>query len=250
MEWWARAIAAGVVIVAAVVLARLADRAIARRLDLPPEALTRYRVARRTVVVTIVALGILSALLVIPAIRAIAGGVLASSAVVGLVVGLAAQRTLANFVAGVLIAFTQPLRIGDQVVVQDEEGTVEEIALTYTVLRTRDGARVFVPNERLASDTIRNATIASAEHLAQVTVPVPLSADLDAVLALVVEVATAAPDSVEEKEPVATVSELEPEGGALVSVEAWSRTAAGAGRVAGFIRRETHRRLRESGAYA
>ena len=250
MEWWVRAAVAGAVIVVALVVARLADRAISRRLDLQPEALTRYRVARRTVVVTIVALGILSALLVIPAVRAAAGGVLASSAVLGLVVGLAAQRTLANFVAGVLIAFTQPLRIGDQVVVQEEGGTVEEIGLTYTVLRTPDGARVFVPNELLASDTIRNATIASTEHLAQVTVPVPLSADLDAVLAMVVEVATAAPDVVDEKEPVATVSELEPEGDALVSVEAWSRTATGAGRVAAFIRREVHKRLREAGAYA
>ena len=59
-----------------------------------------------------------------PQVRAIAGGLLASSAVVGLVViGFAAQRTLANFVAGVVIAFTQPLRLGDWVEVDDVEGT-------------------------------------------------------------------------------------------------------------------------------
>ena len=67
----------------------------------------------------------------------------------GLPRSLAAQRTLGNFVAGILIAFTQPLRLGDQVEVVGTSGTVEEIRLTYTVLRAPDGARIFVPNDRL-----------------------------------------------------------------------------------------------------
>jgi small-conductance mechanosensitive channel len=249
MDWWKRAAAAGVVILATLVIAKLVDRAIARRLDLPPESLTRYRVLRRTIVVAIAAVGILSALLVIPEIRAIAGGVLASSAVLGLVIGLAAQRTLANFVAGMLIAFTQPLRLGDNVEVLGTAGTVEEIRLTYTVLRTPDGARFFVPNERLASDTIRNATIAGGEHLARVTVPVSPSGDLEAVLAMLVEVAGVAPESVDDKEPVASVTELEIER-ALVSVDAWAASAADAARLAARIRLEAHLRLRELGAYA
>ena len=249
MDWWKRALAAGVVILATLVIAKLVDRAIARRLDLPPEALTRYRVLRRTIIAVIAAIGILSALLVIPEIRAIAGGVLASSAVVGLVIGLAAQRTLANFVAGMLIAFTQPLRLGDNVDVLGTSGTVEEIRLSYTVIRTPDGARFFVPNDRLASDTIRNATIAGGEHLARVTVPVPLSGDLEAVLALLEDVAGAAPESVESKEPVASVTELETDH-AIVSVDAWAASAADAARLASRIRRDAHLRLREAGTFA
>ena len=121
MSPWTRlAIVVGVMLVT-IVVARLIDRRIARR-DLPPEAMTRYRVLRRSVTTTIVFVGLLSALLVIPQVRAVAGGFLASSAVLGIVVGFASQRTLGNFVAGLLIAFTQPLRLGDDVVGREHRG--------------------------------------------------------------------------------------------------------------------------------
>ena len=81
---------------------------------------------------TIVFVGVLSALLVIPDVRALAGGVLASSAVIGLVSGFASQSTISNVVAGILIAVTQPLRLGDEVEVEGDRGIVEEIGLTYT----------------------------------------------------------------------------------------------------------------------
>src|ERR671936_2416079 len=99
MPLWQRLIIVGVVMAITVFTARLIDRRIARR-ELPPEAITRYRVVRRSVTTAIVFVGLLSALLVIPQIRAVAGGLLASSAVVGIVVGFASQRTLGNFVAG------------------------------------------------------------------------------------------------------------------------------------------------------
>src|SRR6476660_407485 len=150
MHPWYRLIVAGVVMIATVVLARMIDRRIARR-DLPPEAITRYRVLRRSITTTIIFVGLLSALLVIPQVRAVAGGLLASSAVIGIVVGFASQRTLGNFVAGLLIAFNQPLRLGDVVVVEDTEGIVEEIGLIYTFVRARNGDRLVIPNEKLAS---------------------------------------------------------------------------------------------------
>src|SRR6266536_5252200 len=131
MELWQRLLVVAGVVTVAAVLAKLVDWRMARR-DLPPEAVTRYRVLRRSLMTAIVAVGILSALLVVPQVRAIAAGLLASSAIVGLVVGLAAQRPLANFVSGLVIAFTQPLRLGDQVTVDDVDGIVEEIGLTYT----------------------------------------------------------------------------------------------------------------------
>ena len=246
---WKRAAVAGAVVLLAIVAARLVDRAIARRLRLEPEALTRYRVLRRSLTAVIVALGILSALLVVPQVRAVAGGVLASSAVVGLVIGLAAQRTLANFVAGVVIAFTQPLRLGDEVEIADASGTVEEVSLTYTTIRTPGGARFFVPNEKLASDTIRNATIAGAEHLAEVRVPVPLASDLDRVVSLVEEEARAATDSRPEARANASVTALETQANvAVVTVGAW----VPAGQVeplAAEIRRAVHRRLRAEGVF-
>ncbi len=181
MPFWHRLIVVGVVMLVTIAVARLIDRRIARR-DLPPEAITRYRVVRRSVTATIVFLGLLSALLVIPQVRAVAGGLLASSAVIGIVVGFASQRTLGNFVAGLLIAFTQPLRLGDVVVIENSEGTVEEIGLIYTFVRTLNGDRLVIPNEKLASDTIRNSTIRSREKVAEISLQVPLGQDLAAVV--------------------------------------------------------------------
>jgi small-conductance mechanosensitive channel len=181
MPFWQRLVIVGVVLLGTVMVARLIDRRIARR-QLAPEAITRYRVLRRSVTTAIVFVGLLSGLLVIPQVRAIAGGLLASSAVVGIVVGFASQRTLGNFVAGLLIAFTQPVRLGDEVVIEDTEGVVEEIGLIYTFVRTENDDRLVIPNEKLASDTIRNSTIRSREKVAEIALQVPLGKDVGAVV--------------------------------------------------------------------
>ena len=180
-EFWQRAVIAGSVIVITMLVAKVVDWRIAKR-ALAPGSATRYRVLRKTLVTVIVFVGVMSALLVIPPVRALAGGILASSAVLGLVIGFASQRTIGNVVAGILIAITQPLRLGDRVTVESTEGIVEEIGLTYTWIRTRDNDRLVVPNEKLASESIRNSTIRSAETLAEVQIQIPVSADLRAVV--------------------------------------------------------------------
>jgi small-conductance mechanosensitive channel len=181
-ETWTRVAIAGGMIVVTAGAAKLIDSRMSRR-ELAPGVATRYRVLRRSIFTLVVFIGVLSALLVIPQVRAIAGGILASSAVLGLVIGLAAQRTLGNFVAGLLIAFTQPIRLGDEIEVEGTRGTVEEIGLTYTWLRMPGNDRLVIPNEKLASETIRNSTIRSPETLVEVTVHAPLAADLAGVLA-------------------------------------------------------------------
>ncbi len=179
--WW-RLVTAISVIVATSLVAKVVDARMSRR-DLAPETATRYRVLRRTVFATIVFVGILSALLVIPHVRAIAGGILASSAVLGLVIGFAAQRTIGNFVAGLMIAFTQPVRLGDEIEVQGTNGIVEEIGLTYTWVRTRDNNLLVIPNEKLASETVVNATIRSSSAVAEILVRVPVASDLRSIVA-------------------------------------------------------------------
>src|SRR3954454_2700495 len=211
MFFWHRvAIVAGVLVVTAIV-ARLIDKRISRR-DLPPEAATRYRVLRRSITTAVVTVGLLSALLVIPQVRAVAGGLLASSAVLGIVIGFASQRTIGNFVAGLLIAFTQPIRLGDRVELENKSGNVEEIGLTYTFIRTDDGARLVIPNEKLASDTIINSTIVSREKVAEITLQVPLDKDLRAVVDLLRDV------TADERDPTVFVSGLN--GDATVVVRA------------------------------
>jgi small conductance mechanosensitive channel len=239
MELWERLLVVAAVILGSAVVAKIVDRRIARR-DLPPQAVTRYRVLRRSVMATIIFVGILSALLVVPQVRAIAGGLLASSALLGLIIGLAAQRPLANFIAGVVIGFTQPLRLGDRVTVDGGEGTVEEIGLTYTYLKTDASERVVIPNEKLASDTIRNATIISPETLAEVTLKVPLERDLNAVVDLLLSETAGDPRS------EVLVSSLED--GATVTVRTWAPTAEAAEQLASEFRLRAHSRLRAAGA--
>src|SRR5438477_12763909 len=181
MPLWHRLVVVGVVMLITIAIARLIDRRIAKR-QLAPEAITRYRVARRSVTTAIVFVGLLSALLVIPQVRAVAGGLLASSAVLGIVVGFASQRTLGNFVAGLLIAFTQPVRLGDEVTIENTEGVVEEIGLIYTFVRMENGDRLVIPNEKLASDTTRNSTIRSREKVAEISLQVPLNQDVGTIV--------------------------------------------------------------------
>lgn len=236
MELWERLLVVAGVVALAATLAKLVDWRMSRR-QLPPQAVTRYRVLRRSLMTAIIVLGLLSALLVIPQVRAIAAGLLASSAIVGLVVGLAAQRPLANFVAGVVIAFTQPLRLGDRVTVDGVDGTVEEIGLTYTFIKTSDNARLVIPNEKLASDTIRNSTIVTREKLAEVTVQVPLDKDLDAVVDLIGD------EAAEDSRSSVLVTGLN--GTASVTLRTWAPDAEAAERLESELRLRILRRLRE-----
>jgi small-conductance mechanosensitive channel len=239
---WERIVVAAVVIVVTLLVARVIDARMARR-KLAPESMTRYRVLRRSITAAIVTVGILSALLVIPQVRAVAGAILASGAVIGLVVGFAAQRTLGNFIAGLLIAFTQPLRIGDLVEVDGTPGIVEEIGLTYTFIRTRDDVRLVIPNEKLASDTIKNASIVSREKLAQVTLHVPLDKDLSAAVDALRGLVEDAPRG------AVLVSELGPDK-ATVTVRAAAEDARAAERLESDLRLQAHERLRTAGVLA
>ena len=241
MPLWHRLIVVGVVLLATAVLARVIDRRIARR-KLPPEAVTRYRVLRRSITTAIVFVGLLSALLVIPQVRAVAGGILASSAVLGIVIGFASQRTIGNFVAGLLIAITQPLRLGDAVEVDGVRGVVEEIGLTYTFIRLDDESRLVIPNEKLASDTIRNSTIRSREKVAEVTVQVPLDSDLTAVTGLLREAAGG--------EPSADVRVTELADKATIALTAVAPDESAAERLASELRVRAHERLRAAGVFA
>ncbi len=241
MPFWHRIVIAAAVVLAVMLVARLVDWWLARK-TVAPEIETRYRVLRRAITVVIVTVGLFSALLVIPQVRAVAGGLLASTAILGVIIGLASQQTLGNFIAGILIATTQPVRIGDLVSYAGETGVVEEIGLTYTFILTADRRRLVVPNSKLASDTIVNASIRSRETYAEVSVPLPLAADLDgAVDALRADVA-------DESHADVYVSSLD--GTATVTVRAAATDEVAAERLEQELRLRAHRRLRALGVWA
>jgi small-conductance mechanosensitive channel len=238
--FWRHIVVAAAIFVVVSLFARLIDWSLRRR-PLAPEAATRYRVFRRIVTVIILTVGLFSALLAIPEVRAVAGGLLASSALLGVVLGFAAQRTLGNFVAGILIALAQPVRIGDRVEYEGTPGVVEEIGLTYTFIRAADRRRIVVPNEKLASDTIVNASIRSSETFAEVSVPVPLAADLEAAMDALRE------DVSGERDGDVFVSALD--GAATVTVRAAATDELAALRLEQELRLRAHRRLRALGVW-
>jgi len=207
--------------------------------QLDPRVDTRLRFVRRLVEASIGVFGVAVALSQFTALDRLAASVLASGALAAAVIGFAARQTLANAVAGVMLAISQPLRIGDTVTFEGETGTVEDMRLTYTFLRTGADARLVVPNERLAAGIIRNDTIVSPAVATEVAVWLPAHADLDAALAVLGEEAG--------DEASVRVAEMDPEGRVRLAVT--GTAGAPEERVAreGELRAACLRRLRAAG---
>ncbi|HMJ33830.1 MAG TPA: mechanosensitive ion channel domain-containing protein [Baekduia sp.] len=168
-------------IIAAVVAVVLVDRFLVHRASslahavagdrgLSRDAATRLRFARRAIEAIIVLIAFAVALSQFDSLDRVGRTILASSAITAAIVGFAARQTLANGVAGILLAIVQPIRIGDLVTFEGETGTVEDVGLAYTWLRTGADARILIPNERLASGVLRNDSIRSPTVAVQVSV--------------------------------------------------------------------------------
>jgi small-conductance mechanosensitive channel len=243
-------------LVAIVVLDRLVfERFGSRILNRLPDAdravyNTRYRQLRRIVEAVIVFIGLVAALFSFDQTRSAAQTVLASSALLGLVVGFAARSTLANFVAGVMIAINQPVRLGDRVAIGDAEGIVEDVGLTYTRLRTPDNRRVLIPNEELANSRVANLTLVDPVSLAQARVSVPITSDAARVREALADLAAAAPGGLPERPgPGVSVAELT-SAAAVFTVGVWTADAAQAAVTASWLRERTLARLNDEGILA
>jgi small-conductance mechanosensitive channel len=233
------------------IVARMGNRVL-RRLPAADQAVlaTRYRLLRRITAALIIFIGVLVVLLSNDHTSRAAQAVLASSAVLGLAVGFAARSVLANFVAGVMIAVNQPVRLGDRVSVGDADGVVEDIGLTYTRLRTPDNRRVLIPNEELANSRVTNHTLIDPVSLAQAKILVPTTADPARVKEILAEQAGLAPGRLEHRPgPGVTVTEVIPEG-ALYSVSVWVADPASAAATAAWLRERSLARLNDEGVLA
>jgi hypothetical protein len=114
------------------------------------------------------------ALSVFPAASVVADTLLASSAVIALLVGFAVTAPLSNVGAGVLLGVAQPVRLGDRATIDGLAGTVERMTLIYTVLRNDQGLAVYVPNARMVAAIIVNRTIVDDRVRATVRMPMRL----------------------------------------------------------------------------
>jgi small-conductance mechanosensitive channel len=181
-------ISAAITIVVTFIIAYLVDRLVIARgtrmaaraeVGVSRAAQTRLRLVRRLIFVLILLIGVALALSQFPQIKRLATGILASSAVLGLIVGFAARQSLGNMVAGVVLAISQPIRIGDRVSFEDTTGRIDDITLTYTYIDPGDGSLVVIPNESMVSGMLVNHS--TGDRAAPVTVSawVPPDTDLD-----------------------------------------------------------------------
>jgi small-conductance mechanosensitive channel len=180
-------IVAGVAVALALLLAYIVDRVLSKRGEQMAAAVvrgelsaatsTRLRFVRRLVYAVIVLIGVAVALTQFDGINRLAASLLASGAIAAAILGFAARQTLANFVAGIMLAVTQPIRVGDWIFVDDHYGAVEDVRLNYTFLRSLGGQQIVIPNEKLASGVLRNDTLGSGVVTPEAHIWLPASTD-------------------------------------------------------------------------
>jgi small-conductance mechanosensitive channel len=139
---------------------------------------TTFSFLLRVAMALVVLVAVWSVLSKFSATQQVASAFLASSAVLAVIAGLALTTPLGNLGSGVLLAFTQPARLGDRITVDEHTGIVDEISLSYTALTTDEGRRIFVPNTRMVSTTLVNRSVDDPRRLVTVELPVRLGASL------------------------------------------------------------------------
>lgn len=139
---------------------------------------TQFRIIKRILIVVVAIIALSAILMSFERFRQLGTGILASAGLAGLIIGFAAQKTLSNLLAGVQIAITQPIRLDDVVIVENEWGKIEEITLTYVVVRIWDLRRLVLPISYFIEKPFQNWTRVSADLIGTVylyvdyTVPV------------------------------------------------------------------------------
>ena len=117
---------------------------------------TRLRFLRRLIILVVFLVVVAIALSQFTELKRLATGILASTAVLAAIVGFAAQHTIGNMVAGVQLAVSQPIKIGDRINFEEVDGRVTDITLSYTYVDPGDGTAVVIPNQLLVEGVLHN----------------------------------------------------------------------------------------------
>src|SRR3954466_3850515 len=189
--WHADWFSAAVTMLVAFTIATIVDRvlrgrivrATVKRTGISREADTRLRFVRRMIYATILLIGAAVALSYFASIARLAASPLAPGVIAAAVIGFAARQVLANFVAGIMLAVTQPLRVGDWVTFEGNYGVVEDVRLNFTILKTATHQRIVIPNEKLAGGVLKNDTLVTDVVNLDVSVWVPPAADVERAMA-------------------------------------------------------------------
>ena len=155
------------------------------------QTVVRYVLRIKNLVIFLFALLIYASL--VPGLRALVGTMVAGAGITALVLGFAAKSTLANLISGLSLAIYRPFRIGDMVNIENEYGTVEDITLRHTIVRTWEYKRLIIPNEKIDSMTLINYSIIDPTMLCITEFGVSYDTDIDLARRLILEEANKCP---------------------------------------------------------
>jgi small-conductance mechanosensitive channel len=200
---------------------KLASRKLGKRFG--AKDVTRLKLIRRLAVVTIYFIGIAFILYQFNLFRRIGTLMFASASILGIVIGIAAQASLSNVIAGLMISFTQPVRLGDFIELDGQEGRVEEITLAYTRIRTWENKRLMIPNKQFFDSKIINHSIVDPKSLVRVNLTLNNKIDWDTYKNLIVKEIKESKLDLLKKEPQIEITDLDRDQ-IKVEIKAWAKS--------------------------
>ncbi len=183
---------------------------------------TRFALFSQLTTLTVYLVGFGLAGSFIPSLRNLSVSLFAGAGILAVVVGFATQKTLGNLVSGIMIAAYQPYRIGDKLEFADEYGTVEDITLRHTVIRTWDNRRIVVPNSKMDDEIIKNYTIKDKKMLGWLDLGISYDSDIDLARQIMIEEVKAHRHFVDNRSAAEVLAEKPP---VSVKVVAWDDSA-------------------------
>ncbi len=186
--FWALAVIFGAMIVSKIfsvlLMSRLKELAKSSHIKLD---ITRFRIFEHLVSLAIYSLAFIYIVYSVPELRALSISILAGVGFAAIIVGFAAKEVLSNLLSGIFIAVFQPLRVGDRIRFEGEYGTVEDITLRHTIIKTWKNIRLVVPNSAINKATITNYSIVDEKCLETIDMPISYDSSIDKAKKIMIE---------------------------------------------------------------
>lgn len=159
---------------------------------------TQFVILQRLAIFVVYVIGIVLAAMMVPGFSALGVSLLASAGVVAIVVGFAAQQTFSNIISGIFIAIFRPFSVGDKITIKEDYGTVEDITLRHTVIKTWKNERIVVPNSKISEEYITNYSMKDVKMLGTLDIGISYDSDIDKARKIMAEEAEKHPGVMKE----------------------------------------------------
>jgi small-conductance mechanosensitive channel len=171
---------------------------------------TRFSIAQNLVSAIIYLIAIVIIMRIVPGLEEVAFSLLAGAGIAAIVLGFAAKDVASNLIAGIFIAIFQPFRVGDRILFNDTYGTVEDITLRHTIIKTWKNQRLVVPNSKISQSTIINYSLKDEKCVETVEIPISYEADIDKAKKIMIEEVEKHPEFIEIRASSELLGKKEP----------------------------------------